>query len=268
MNALKIEHPFEKRNRLWREVVETVILTIIMFVIINLAVQNYDVEGPSMEPSLHNYERIMVDKVSYRLHDPSRGDVVVFIAPPDPRLNYVKRVIAVPGDVLTIKGNAVTVDGVTLKEPYVAPDRQGNPYSFKTIDHMVIPPNKYWVMGDDRVNSSDSRDWGLLPQGNIIGRAALVYWPFGQNNDGFLPNYSSVFAQVHQPASKTGNTGLILQNATDRSTHPGTFVMDELWIGVLPALYLLSSKLRRRKRQRRAGNSDGMCGVEHQLPIS
>jgi len=76
-----VEYNFEKRYRLIREIVETVVLTVLMFVIINLAVQNYDVTGPSMEPSLHNQERIMVDKVSYLFHSPARGDVIVFIAP-------------------------------------------------------------------------------------------------------------------------------------------------------------------------------------------
>ncbi|MBA2682414.1 MAG: signal peptidase I, partial [Ktedonobacteraceae bacterium] len=98
MNSLKIDQSSVKRSHLVREIVETVILTVVMFFIINQAVQNYDVEGPSMEPGLHTQERIMVDKVSYRFHNPNRGDVIVFTAPPHPTMNYVKRIIAVPGD--------------------------------------------------------------------------------------------------------------------------------------------------------------------------
>src|SRR5579859_4771250 len=100
-----------------------------MFLIINLAVQNFDVEGPSMEPSLHDTERIMVDKASYLFHQPARGDVIVFIAPPNPSLNYVKRIVALPGDTINVQGTTVTVDGVNLQEPYVDPKRQGNPFA-------------------------------------------------------------------------------------------------------------------------------------------
>src|SRR6516164_3321365 len=109
-----MEHSFEKRYRLIREIVETVVLTVLMFVIINLAVQNYDVTGPSMEPRLHDQERIMVDKVSYLFHAPARGDVIVFIAPPAPADNYVKRIVGLPGDVISIQGTKVTLDGVVL----------------------------------------------------------------------------------------------------------------------------------------------------------
>src|SRR3979411_3098648 len=91
VNGLKEEKKSGGNMRLVREIVETIILTILLFAVIHLAVQNYDVDGPSMEPSLHNQERIMVDKVSYLLHPPARGAVIVFIAPPQPTLNYVKR---------------------------------------------------------------------------------------------------------------------------------------------------------------------------------
>jgi signal peptidase I len=195
VNSLKIDHSSGKRSSLVREIVETVILTAVMFFVINQAVQNYDVEGPSMEPSLHTQERIMVDKVSYRFHDPHRGDVIVFTAPPHPTMNYVKRVIAVPGDTITIKGTSVIVDGKTLDEPYVSSRYQGNPYP--PVLSLVVPPGDYYVLGDDRANSSDSRDWGFVPRKNIIGRAALIYWPFGQDNNGFLPDASPVFAGLH-----------------------------------------------------------------------
>ena len=165
---MKADHSFEKHHRLVREVIETVVLTVLMFIIINLAVQNYDVTGPSMEPTLHNQERIMVDKVSYRFHEPARGDVIVFIAPPHPELNYVKRIIATPGDELTVDNTTVTVNGATLNEKYVVPERQGNPNITKYY-HRVLPANEYFVMGDDRINSSDSREWGLvpLPEGRV-----------------------------------------------------------------------------------------------------
>ncbi|HLZ59457.1 MAG TPA: signal peptidase I [Ktedonosporobacter sp.] len=226
---MDIEYNFEKRYRLVREIIETIVLTILMFLIINLAVQNFDVEGPSMEPSLHNLERIMVDKATYMFHQPARGDVVVFIAPPQPSLNYVKRIVALPGDVVTVQGNTVIVDGVTLNEPYVAPSMQGNP--FAPILKKVVPPGDYFVLGDDRINSSDSRDWGFLPRKNIIGRAALVYWPLGKDNTGFLPDYSSVFASIQQ---KPGTA------ISGPPPNVGSAQVDQLLLLGLPGLSMLS----------------------------
>ena len=195
---MNVELNFEKRYRLVREVIETVVLTVLMFLVIRLAVQNFNIQGMSMEPTLHDQELILVDKWSYLFHAPARGDIIVFIAPPEPSQDYIKRIIALPGDTITIRDTTVIVDGVTLNETYVDPHRQGNPYAYKTISNMIVPPNDYFVMGDNRGNSSDSREWGFVPRQNIIGKAALTYWPIGENNFGLLPNFSSVFARVHQ----------------------------------------------------------------------
>ena len=189
---------FEKRYRLVREVIETIVLTVLMFLVIRFAVQNFNIEGTSMEPSLHNQELILVDKWTYLFRPPARGDVIVFIAPPQPTQDYIKRVIGLPGDTITIMNTTVIVDGVTLNESYVDPNNQGNMYDYKHIHDLVIPRNDYFVLGDNRAGSSDSRDWGFVPRKDIIGRAAFVYWPLHENNDGFLPNVSSVFASVHQ----------------------------------------------------------------------
>ncbi len=205
---------FEKRYRLVREVIETVVLTALMFLIIRLAVQNFNIEGMSMEPSLHDKELILVDKWSYLFHAPDRGDVVVFVAPPNHAQDYIKRVIGVPGDVITIRNTTVIVDGVTLNETYVDPGHQGNPYAFKVISNLIVPPNDYFVLGDNRGGSSDSRDWGFVPRKNIVGRAALVYWPLHQDNNGLLPNVSSVFGGVHQgKITPTSQQSLPLVNA-------------------------------------------------------
>jgi signal peptidase I len=198
MNA---EMNFEKRHRLIRQIVETIILTLLMFLVMNLAVQNFDVDGYSMEPGLHDQERLMVDKVSYLFRKPARGDIIVFVAPPQPSEDYVKRIIAVPGDVVSVRNGVPTVDGVTLKEPYVNSASMGASPTDKPINNLVVPPGEYFVMGDNRVDSYDSRSWGFVPARDIIGRALLVYWPLGADNDGFLPNVSSVFAKVHQGAT-------------------------------------------------------------------
>ena len=197
------EFDFEKRYRLVREIIETIVLTLLMFLIIRFAIQNFNVDGTSMEPNLHDKELILVDKWTYMFRAPERGDVIVFIAPPHPEMDYVKRVIGLPGDVITIRNTTVIVDGVTLTEPYVAPQNQGNLFANKNITNVVVPANDYFVLGDNRAVSSDSRDWGFVPKANIIGRAAFVYWPVGQDNNGFLKNYAFVFASVHMPGSAT-----------------------------------------------------------------
>ena len=210
---MNVELNFEKRYRLVREVIETIVLTLLMFLVINLAVQNFDVDGHSMEPNLHDQERLMVDKWTYMFHAPARGDIVVFVAPPQPTLDYVKRIIGVPGDTITIRGTTVIVDGVTLNETYIRPGNQGNPFADKHIENMVVPPDDFFVLGDNRANSSDSRDWGFLPRKNVIGRAALVYWPLGQDNNGLLPNVAQVFTGVHQQGANVPSDPAIQQNA-------------------------------------------------------
>ncbi len=184
----------EARYRIVREIIETIVLTLLLFFIIRLAIQNFSIDGHSMEPSLHNNELILVDKWPYLFQSPARGDVIVFVAPPNPTQDYIKRVIGLPGDVISIHGDTVIVDGTTLDETYIDPQNQGNPYS--SFSNRVVPPNAYFVLGDNRAGSSDSRDWGCVPRQNIIGRAAIVYWPLSESNDGFLPNVASVFTHV------------------------------------------------------------------------
>jgi signal peptidase I len=232
-NIVNPELDFEKRHRLVREIIETIILTALMFLVIRFAVQNYYVEGVSMEPNLHNQERILIDKWTYLFHAPMRGDIIIFIAPDDHTQDYVKRIIGIPGDVITINDTTVIVDGVTLQETYIDPRRQGNQYQYKQISNLVVPPNDYFVLGDNRVISSDSRNWGFVPRANIIGRAAIVYWPFGEDNDGFIPNVSSVFNNVHQ-------TGV----APDTQYQSGTLDMDGVLLVFMPGILLARSRQR------------------------
>jgi len=234
---LNPELDFEKRYRLVREVIETIVLTLLMFLVIRFAVQNFYVDGMSMEPSLHNKELVLVDKWSYIFHPPARGDVIVFQAPPQPSQDYIKRIIGIPGDIITIDDTVVIVDGVTLKEFYVDPKRQGNPTLGKQIKNVVVPPDDYFVLGDNRAGSSDSREWGFVPRQNIIGRAALVYWPLREDNDGFLPNVSSVFADVHQ----SGATSTL---PAGQSQPLNT---DTMLLIVTPGLFVVFSQRRRWK---------------------
>ncbi|HVU66083.1 MAG TPA: signal peptidase I [Ktedonobacteraceae bacterium] len=233
------EFDFEKRYRLVREIIETIVLTLLMFLIIRFAIQNFNVDGYSMEPNLHNGELILVDKWTYMFRTPERGDVIVFVAPPHPELDYVKRVIGLPGDVITIRNTVVIVDGVTLTDPYVSPKNQGN--MFKSITNFVVPANTYFVLGDNRAVSSDSRDWGVVPKANIIGRAAFVYWPLGQDNNGFLKNYAYAFANIHTPG-----TGSISPPARG----PGLIGADALALALVPTGALTFWFVKRRRRTR------------------
>lgn len=177
--------------RLLREVLEIAVMTLLLFVAVRLLVQNYQVVGPSMEPTLQNHQYILVDKALYYLHAPQRGDVIVFAYPKDTSVDYVKRIIGIPGDTVVISANgAVVVDGVPLHEPYIS--AEVNPYGAQTWH---VGPDQYFVLGDHRDNSSDSRAWGLVPRGDIIGEAALVYWPLPTFH--LLPTYGNVFAGVH-----------------------------------------------------------------------
>ncbi|HZO75716.1 MAG TPA: signal peptidase I [Ktedonobacteraceae bacterium] len=190
----------EKRSTrpyLWvRQLFETITLILLMILAIRLGLQNFHIEGQSMEPTLHNYEYIIVDKVTYLLHPPERGDVIVFHYPVAPQEDFIKRVIAIPGDTITIINKTVMINGVTLQEPYINKNDPFTPYPSSQTWHVGI--DQYFVMGDNRGNSSDSRQWGFVPRQNIIGKADLVYWPMDVNNFGLLPDVSSVFAKIHQ----------------------------------------------------------------------
>jgi signal peptidase I len=190
--AYEDEQGEQRGARLLREVLEVAILTLLLFIAVHMLVQNYRVEGPSMTPTLLNHEYILVDKAQYLFGKPQRGDIIVFAWPIDPSQDFVKRVIGVPGDTVTVDaaGN-VTVDGVQINEPYV--NDLTNPY---TPNIWKLGPNQYFVLGDNRGDSSDSRAWGPVPLKDIVGKAALVYWPFSDFH--LVRDWSSVFSGVHR----------------------------------------------------------------------
>ena len=177
-----------KSSHLAREIVETLALTLIIFVVIHFTVQNYQVDGTSMETTLHNNEYVLVNKQAYLFQPPARGDVIVFVWPVDTTKDLIKRVIGIPGDTIVTTSSTVQLDGVVLNEPYVKV-----PYNLEGRT-WVVPPNYYFVMGDNRQFSDDSRDWGFVPKSNIIGKAVMVYWPINQWQ--FINTYSSVFSNI------------------------------------------------------------------------
>lgn len=148
---------------------------LIAIVVILFLYQPVKVEGTSMQPSLQNDERIFINKFVYRfgISDIGRGDTVVFLYPGDPTKSYIKRVIGIPGDTVEIDDGTVVVNGKPLSEPYVADYfRDRIPMAEK-----VVPPDQYFVLGDHRSSSNDSRSWGTVPRRFIYGKAVFVYWP-------------------------------------------------------------------------------------------
>lgn len=171
-----------------REILETVALTVLIFLGIHFTVQNFLVDGPSMRPGLHTGEYVLVNKLAYTFHQPERGDVIVFELPQDTSENLIKRVIGLPGDKVVITETSLTVNGVTLNEPYIN-DLNGPP-----AETVTVPPNEYFVMGDNRPVSDDSRDWGFVPKDDIIGKAVMVYWPL--NDWESINTFQSVYSQI------------------------------------------------------------------------
>lgn len=178
-----------KRSHLAREIVETIVLTLLIFFVFRLVIQSYHVEGPSMQPSLHTDEYVLVNKVAFLFRPPERGDVIVFHFPHDTTQDYIKRVIGLPGDTIRIDSTHVWVNGVQLNEQaYISVP--ANPFS----KEWKVPPDQYFVLGDNREVSDDSRYWDYVPKSFIVGKAVMVYWPLG--NWQFINTYPSVYAQI------------------------------------------------------------------------
>lgn len=180
------------------EILQTVLLTLLIFAAVRSVVQNFKVDGASMEPTLYSGQYLLINKLAYArvdgiplrivqglgIHDdssavypfgrPELGDIVVFRYPGRPDRDFIKRVIAVPGDQIHVDRGQVYVNGVRLEEDYI---RALPSYS---LAPQQVPEGNYFVLGDNRPNSSDSHIWGFVPEDNLIGKAWLTYWPPNQ----------------------------------------------------------------------------------------
>jgi signal peptidase I len=199
---------------LGRELFETVLIAVLLFVAVQSMVQNRWVDGRSMEPTLHPEERLIIDRFSYLRWDdtvlaglvqtptgaarpqyvlgagPQRGDIIVLHPPTGDTTDYIKRIIAFPGETVQIKQNdGVYINGVRLKEPYIKekPDYNYGPYQ--------VPSQHVFVLGDNRNDSSDSHLWGPLKMSDIVGKAWISYWP--RELLGLIPHPS--YAEMEQP---------------------------------------------------------------------
>jgi signal peptidase I len=154
-----------------REVIETIALTAVIFLGIRLVVQNFRIEGRSMEPTLHSGEYLLVNKLAFHaLGDPNRGDIVVFQAWGQDK-DFIKRIVGTPGDNIEIRDGCVHVNGTCIDEPYL------DQPTTDAVGPLTLGQDEYYVLGDNRGNSSDSRAYGPLPRDKIIGKAWFTYWP-------------------------------------------------------------------------------------------
>ena len=152
------------------DILETLLLSVVLFFLINAVSARIKIVGSSMEPNLHHGEFVIVSKLNYRFGQPERGDVVVFDFPRNITEEYIKRVIGLPGEHIIIQEGKVYIDGSLLLEPYIKmePLYEGD---------WIVAEDTLFVLGDNRNNSSDSHTWGLVPMNNLIGEALMVYWP-------------------------------------------------------------------------------------------
>jgi signal peptidase I len=194
-----------------RELVETALFILLVFFIVRGIVQNFKIEGTSMEPTLHTGQYILVNKlvyfhfdlnaplrlfpgqeelpqrIIYPFHQPRRGDIVVFEYPRDVSKDYIKRVIGLPGDTLEIRDGEVFINGERLDQPYlVAPTYCITGYPCYA-DPVQVPDGHIFVMGDNRANSSDSREWNALPLDRVVGQAWVIYYPV--SDWGLVPHH-------------------------------------------------------------------------------
>ena len=180
---------------LLRELFEVVVLAVILYFGIIFAVQAVHVEGLSMFATLDDNDYLIANKIDYRLHAPQRGDIIILRPPTDNSKDFIKRIIALPGERLLISDGIVYINGHKLDEPYlpeawVALNNWGGP------DGTVVPPNDYFVMGDNRNRSQDSRTFGFISRDRIDGRAWFRIWP--------LTHFGGIYAQL--PILESGTT--------------------------------------------------------------
>lgn len=163
----------------FRQVLAVVLIAVGVFFLLRVTIQSFVVVGSSMEPNLEDGQRLLVNKVVYDLRQPQRGEVIVFQPPTGRSVDFIKRIIGLPGDTVEIKDGAVYINDSAIDEPYI---KAAPSY---TMAKEKIPDGEYFVLGDNRNNSNDSHSWGPLPEQNIIGKAWLSIWPPGS-----IPQYN------------------------------------------------------------------------------
>jgi len=160
----------EDWKRFALDILETIVLAVVLYFGINAMSARVRVDGFSMNPTLQNGEYILVNRLAYKTGQPERGDIIVFSFPADEGQDLIKRIIGLPGETVKIANGSVTINDQELQEPYIAQD----PLYF---GEWTVPEGYLYVLGDNRNDSRDSHQWGLLPLENVIGKSVLIYWP-------------------------------------------------------------------------------------------
>jgi signal peptidase I len=164
------DSPEKKAHGFWRDLIETILMAVVLFLLLNAATSRVRVYNISMQPTLHEGNLLVVNKLAYKLGEPKRGDIIVFHYQGTVTEDYIKRVIGLPGDTVDVRGGIVRVNGQAITEPYIA-ELPGYTGTWK------VPEGELFVLGDNRNHSSDSHDWGFVEQEWVVGRAIIVYWP-------------------------------------------------------------------------------------------
>lgn len=185
---------FKRLGAFFLDIFEVIVFAIgIFFFIYLLVMRPHKIDGQSMMPNFPDSEFLLTEKVTYYFRNPDRGDVVIFTPPNNKFDEYIKRVIALPGETVTIKGGYVYIDGIKLNEPYIETSvYTGGGNFLQEGKEYKVPEGGYFVMGDNRGNSSDSRYWGPITKKEISGRAWVVYWPVSLAGPVATPNYSII----------------------------------------------------------------------------
>jgi signal peptidase I len=230
-----------------RELLETLLLTALIFLLVRTVVQNFKVDGQSMEPTLYSGQYLLINKAVYwRLQNdllaslladrpraadgsvyifrpPQRGDVVVFRFPRDQSRDFIKRIIGLPGDTVEVRDGRIYVNDEMLNEPYIK-----EPVSYP-LPPTRVPEGHYFVLGDNRNNSSDSHSWGVVPEDNIIGQAWVRYWPLPEL--GFLSgapveylDQNRAVSMVRRPMRRGRTAGLGAHRSPRPRLRPGARV--------------------------------------------
>lgn len=161
------------------DILEVVVFAIAIFLFVYLLVlQPHKIKGQSMEPNFEDGEYLLTDKITYRLKEPKRGDVIVFEAPGANGEEFIKRIIGLPGERLSLANGKIYINGEPLIEKYIPENitTEGGPFLREGVE-IQVPQDSYFVLGDNRRASFDSRSWGFVTKDKITGRAWLVYWP-------------------------------------------------------------------------------------------
>jgi signal peptidase I len=182
---------FRRLGQFFLDVIQVIIFSFAIFTFVYLLVlQPHKIKGASMSPNYPDGEYLLTDKVTYRFQEPKRGDIIVFEAPTNEGQEFIKRILATPGEEVSIRNGKVYINGRELQEPYIAEGVETSSGSFlEEGETTVVPTDQYIVLGDNRPHSSDSRAWGFVPKEKITGRAWLIYWPIDQAGTISSPKY-------------------------------------------------------------------------------